>query len=143
MARDARRSGPEQPPDDGHVWLRTHEVAELMGVNQPAISQRPLATRVSSAASARPGSVGGTHAVNTWAGPCWLARTPLLGGSPRALGVTSSYPFGIASLEELGHGRPPYPVGVLGARPAVLADQRAVNGRVHEHQSRGRGAVGG
>jgi hypothetical protein len=30
----------EQPPDDEHVWLRTREAAESMGVSQPAISQR-------------------------------------------------------------------------------------------------------
>ena len=30
----------EQPPDAEHVWLRTREAAEFMGVSQPAISQR-------------------------------------------------------------------------------------------------------
>jgi len=30
----------EQPPDDEHVWLRTREAAEFMGVSQPATSQR-------------------------------------------------------------------------------------------------------
>ena len=35
------------------------------------------------------------------------------------------------------------PVGVLGARPAVLAHERAVDRRVHEHQGGGHSAFGG
>ncbi|MEP7019465.1 MAG: nuclear transport factor 2 family protein [Pseudonocardiales bacterium] len=51
--------------------------------------------------------------------------------------------LGIVWLDELGHGRALDPVGVFSARPAVLADERAVNGGVHEHQGGGYGALGG
>jgi excisionase family DNA binding protein len=35
-----------QPPDEEHVWLRTREAAEFMGVSQPAISQWARAGRL-------------------------------------------------------------------------------------------------
>src|SRR5207244_10790840 len=78
---------------------------------------------------------GGCGSVLSRGTPAEVRRSAFRAWSRRALGIVC--------LDELGHGRTLDPVGVLSARPAVVADKRAVNGGVHEHQGGGYGALGG